>query len=255
MKLIIIFTLIFYSNYFNNDWGSTGHRVVGKIAEQNISNETRKKIFDLLDGNSIAYVSTYADEIKSNSTFKNYNNWHYANLKLHQKYKTSKKNPKGDVYFGIKKCIDILNDNTISKKEKQFYLKLLIHLIGDLHQPLHLGKKEDRGGNDIKIKWFDKFSNLHRVWDSNMINYSRLSYSELANNLPAVSDKVKKQIISAPIEKWFEETHNLTKYIYNKLPKDKILGYKYYHENFDIIRLQLLKAGLRLAYTLDQIFK
>ena len=91
MKLIIIFTLIFYSNYFNNDWGSTGHRVVGKIAEQNISNETRKKIFDLLDGNSIAYVSTYADEIKSNSTFKNYNNWHYANLKLHQKYKTSKK--------------------------------------------------------------------------------------------------------------------------------------------------------------------
>ena len=55
--------------------------------------------------------------------------------------------------------------------------------------------------------------------------------------------------------KWFEETHNLTKDIYNKLPKDKILGYKYYHENFDIIRLQLLKAGLRLAYTLDQIFK
>ena len=255
MKVIFIFTLIYYSNYLNNDWGSTGHRVVGEIAEQNISSKTRKKIFDLLNGNSIAYVSTYADEIKSDPSFKNYNYWHYANLKLDQKYKTSQKNPMGDVYFGIKTSIDVLNDDTSSKKKKQFYLKLLIHLIGDLHQPLHLGKKEDRGGNDIKIKWFDKFSNLHRVWDSNMINYSRLSYSELANNLPAISDKVKKQITSAPIEKWIEETHLITNDIYNRLPREKNLGYKYYYENFNVIRLQLLKAGLRLAYTLDQIFK
>ena len=102
MKVIFIFTLIYYSNYLNNDWGSTGHRVVGEIAEQNISSKTRKKIFDLLNGNSIAYVSTYADEIKSDPSFKNYSYWHYANLKLNQKYKASQKNPKGDVYFGIK---------------------------------------------------------------------------------------------------------------------------------------------------------
>ena len=71
-------------------------------------------------------------------------------------------------------------------------MKLLVHFVGDLHQPLHLGKKEDKGGNDIDILWFGKKSNLHRLWDSDIIDSSKFSFSELSQNLPAISLKKKK---------------------------------------------------------------
>jgi hypothetical protein len=237
------------------DWGVIGHRTVGQVAAQHISKKTQIAMEDLLGGASLAYISTYADEIKSDDQYKAYNPWHYVNMELDENYDSSKKNSKGDIIHAIGKCIKVLKSKTASKKDNKFYLKLLIHFIGDLHQPLHLGKKSDKGGNDIKIKWFGKISNLHRLWDSDLIDSSKLSYTELSKNLPRLSQVQQKQIASSPISVWIEETHAITKNIYKDLPKNTNLGYRYRYENFETIRLQLLKAGLRLAYVLDDIFK
>jgi hypothetical protein len=130
-----------------------------------------------------------------------------------------------------------------------------VHFVGDIHQPMHLGEKRDKGGNNIKLKWFGKNTNLHRIWDSDIIDSSKMSYTELTNNLPRLSNSKKKEYESSPIEVWVKETHDLTKKIYKDLPENIDLGYRYRYENFDTIRLQLLKAGLRLAYILDDIFK
>ena len=237
------------------DWGAIGHRTVGEVAAQHISNKTQIEIEDLLEGASLVYNSTYADEIKSDDRYKAYNPWHYANMELNENYNSSTKNSKGDVVQAISKCIQVLKCKSASKDDKRFYLKLLVHFIGDLHQPLHLGKKSDRGGNDIKIKWFGKISNLHRIWDSDMIDSSKLSYTELAKNLPRLSTFQKLQFASSPISVWIDETHAITKMIYKDLSESNNIGYRYRYENFEIIRLQLLKAGLRLAYVLDDIFK
>ena len=134
-------------------------------------------------------------------------------------------------------------------------MKLLVHFVGDLHQPLHLGKKEDKGGNDIDIIWFGEKSNLHRLWDSDIIDSSKFSFSELSQNLPAISIEKRKKIISGSLDSWIQETHALTRKIYIELPENKNLGYKYSYENFEIIRYQLLRAGLRLAFILDDVFK
>ena len=134
-------------------------------------------------------------------------------------------------------------------------MKLLVHLVGDLHQPLHLGKKEDRGGNDIDILWFGKKTNLHRLWDSDIIDSSKFSFTELSHNLPIISLEKRKKITSSSIDSWIQETHALTKKIYMELSENKNLGYEYSYDNFEIIRCQLLKAGLRLAFILDDIFK
>ena len=256
MKIAYIFFLIFFKPLSDQiPWGITGHRTVGEVASQNISEKTSNSIKNLLEGESLSYISNYADDIKSDKRYQVYNPWHYANMKVNETYYSSEKNVEGDVIQAIKKCIEALKSKKTPKDDRRFYLKLLVHFVGDIHQPMHLGEKKDKGGNNIKLKWFGENTNLHRIWDSDIIDSSKMSYTELTNNLPRLSNSKKKEYESSPIEVWVKETHDLTKKIYKDLPENINLGYRYRYENFDTIRLQLLKAGLRLAYILDDIFK
>lgn len=247
--------LLLYLTSITFDWGATGHRVIGEVAAQHISKKTAKVIDDLLEGASLAYVSVFADDIKSDNRYQAFFSWHFANINIDENYNSSSKNPKGDVVQAVEICVRKLKSKTTPRAEKQFYLKLLVHFIGDLHQPMHLAKKEDKGGNKIKIKWFGKSSNLHRLWDSDMINSSQFSYTELAQNLPLITPKALEQMKSSSLSFWISETHELTKKVYQELPKKPNLGYKYQYDNFDLLRLQLLRAGVRLAALLEDIFK
>lgn len=247
--------LLLYLTSITSDWGATGHRVIGEVAAQHISKKTAKVIDDLLEGASLAYVSVFADDIKSDDRYQAFFSWHFANINIDEIYNSSSKNPKGDVVQAVKISVRKLKSKTTPRAEKQFYLKLLIHFIGDLHQPMHLAKKEDKGENKIKIKWFGKSSNLHRLWDSDMINSSQFSYSELAQNLPSITPKALEQMKSSSFSFWISETHELTKKVYQELPKKPNLGYKYQYDKFDLLRLQLLRAGVRLAALLEDFFK
>lgn len=236
-------------------WGKTGHRVVGELASQRISKRTLKKINRLLDGMSLAQVSTFGDEIKSDKRYRSYNPWHYANVKTDETYTESEKNNAGDIVIAIEKCVETLKNPLTSRADKQFYLKLLVHFVGDLHQPMHLGKPSDRGGNNVKLEWFGRNTNLHRVWDSNMIDDYGMSYTELTANLPKLNAIELKRIGQAPLMVWVNESHDLAKQIYSSLPENKKLGYLYSYDYFKTVRMQLLKGGVRLAALLDDIFK
>jgi len=131
---------------------------------------------------------------------------------------------------------------------------MLIHLIGDLHQPLHVGRLEDRGGNDIQVQWFDNGSNLHRVWDSNMINQYGMSYSELAESLPRISKKQEKAIQSGTLLEWVEESQEIANKIYESVDVGEKLRYRYNYLWWETLEKQLQKGGLRLAQVLNSIF-
>ena len=260
MKAILILlwvplSVFGWSNTSDLEWGATGHRVVGELAAQRISKRTAKKIDALLEGVSLAETSTFADEIKSDKRYRTYSPWHYANIKGDETYALSKKNEKGDIVRAIKQCIEVLKNPTADRSDKQFYLKLLVHFVGDIHQPMHLGKLSDRGGNDVEVKWFGRNSNLHRLWDSNMIDDYGMSYTEITVNLPKVKKSELKKIASAPLITWVNESHDLAKQIYATLPENTNLGYRYRYDHFNSVRMQLLKGGIRLAALLDEIFK
>lgn len=255
LLILTPFLLFANSNTEKLLWGATGHRVVGEVATQHLSKRTARKIKKLLRGQSLAYVSNYADDIKSDSQYRSYSPWHYANLGLDETYEASSKNAKGDVVTAIQKCIAVLKDKEETNENKAFHLKLLVHFVGDIHQPMHLGRLEDKGGNDIEVKWFGKRSNLHRVWDSDVINSHQMSYMEMASNLPVLSKVQKRSIKEAPLKVWIEESHTLAKKIYTTLPEKKNLGYRYRYEYLDSLRMQLLKGGLRLAFILNEVFK
>lgn len=257
--LVVIFTaslLLSVPATANNieDWGQNGHRVVGQVAEQYLSKKAKRKIKKLLQGQSLAAVSTYADEIKSDDNYDQYKPWHYANVDFNLTYSQSEPNEKGDIVIGIQKCINILKDKKATLKDKQFYLKMLVHLLGDMHQPLHFGKKEDRGANDFKVKWFYKDSNMHRVWDTQMIESYNMSFTELSNNLNPLSKQQISEIKKGRLLDWVKDTRKLTQRVYASATANQNLSYNYMYNWFNIVKQQLNKGGIRLAKILNEIY-
>lgn len=237
-----------------SDWGATGHRTVGEIASRYLKGKTKRKITDLLDGQSLAIVSTFGDDIKSDKRYNEFYTWHYVNMPFGVKYEDSEKNPTGDLVTGIERCKEIILDENTTKENKVFYLKLLVHLIGDLHQPMHIGRKEDKGGNDIQVLWFNRGTNLHRVWDSDMINHYQMTYTELSKNTNKISKEQVKFLQKGTTIDWANETQVFAVKVYASAKKGEKLGYKYMYDNFGLVRSQLQKGGIRLAKVLNELF-
>lgn len=258
MKIAYIFLTVLLLSSFNSksmeDWGKTGHRTVGEIAEQYLSKKAKRNIDDLLNGESLAMAANYADEIKSDDRFDEYYNWHFVNFPFDGTYEEHPKSEKGDLYAAINTCVKILKDDTSSKDDKIFYLKLLSHFVGDLHQPLHVGISEDRGGNEIKLKWFNGDTNLHSVWDQKMIEDYDMSYSELAANQKTLTTEELKVIQSGTVRDWMYESRELCKQIYSTTKSGDNLRYRYSYDYMPLVRDQLQKGGIRLAKLLNEIF-
>lgn len=257
---LIFYFLMLFSGFAemnaDNDWGQNGHRVTGEIADSHLTKKARKQIKKILNGQSLALVSTYADEIKSESTYDEFGPWHYVNLpEGNTKYSEGAAAPEGDLLRAVKHCVEVLKDKTATTKEKEFYLKLLVHFIGDLHQPLHAGRGEDKGGNDIQVRWFNEGTNIHSVWDSKMIESYQMSYTELAVNREQITAAQQKQIAAGSFEDWMYESKALSDKIYESVEVGDKLSYRYMYDWFPIAREQLQKGGIRLASVLNDIFR
>ena len=252
MKKLALFALAAVYALSGFGWGATGHRATGLIAEQYLDAKAKKKINELLKGESLAMASNWMDEIKSDSTYDFMNDWHWVTIESSQTYEQSKKNPNGDLIKTLERIISELKKHQLGAKKEMEYLKILVHLVGDIHQPFHVGCCDDQGGTKVKVKWFRNESNLHKVWDSEMIDESRLSYTELAQAL----GKPDKNTIAAwqktSIRDWANESMTFRKQIY--AIGDGTLGYKYSYRNFGTVNERMLKAGVRLAGLLNDIY-
>lgn len=258
MKIYILVTAFLFSSFSfasENDWGRTGHRATGEVAEQHLTKKAKQKVREILDGQNLAFVSTYGDDIKSDPAYRKYNPWHYVNLEPGEtKYTKEKANPDGDLVHAIKSSIAVLKDKNSSKEDKAFFLKMLVHFVGDLHQPLHAGRGEDKGGNDIQVRWFGDGSNLHRVWDSEMINDFQMSYSELAHNSDELTKEEINKIQKGSVLDWMYESKELANKVYASVETGEKLGYEYMYKWFPVAHDQIQKGGLRLAKILNEVF-
>ena len=250
-KLAITFTMLLFVQ-FAFAWGPTGHRVTGWIADQHISKKVRKELERILGGQSLAMASTWMDDIRSDSTYDYTSDWHWVTIPEGMTYPGVEKNKNGDLIQTIDRLIAALKTKKLNAKQESEHLKMLIHLIGDIHQPLHVGLGSDRGGNDIKVTWFRSESNLHRVWDSEMIDDTKLSFTELAASLDKPDQSKILSWQKSTINDWATESIGYRDNVYHY--GNGKLGYKYAYENFHIVRYRLLQAGIRLAGVLNEIY-
>lgn len=237
------------------DWGKTGHRATAEIAENHLSPKAKKAINELLDGYGLAFVANYADDIKSDSDYRKYGPWHYVNIEPDaEEYVLEEASESGDLVQAIRKCIEVLKNKKATRDEKEFHLKMLVHFVGDLHQPFHTGHSEDKGGNDIQVRWFNDGSNIHRVWDSDMINFYQMSYTELAMNTKDLSKPEIKAIQKGKLLDWVYESRAMAEDLYAGVENGEKLGYSYMYEHMPTVLNQLQKGGLRLAKILNEIY-
>lgn len=248
--LIFCLALLIPASAFS--WGSTGHRVVGAVASKHLNSKAKKNIIKILGQNSLAEVSNWMDEIRSDSTYNYLTDWHWVTIETGKTYDQSPKNPKGDVIASIERIVSELKKHTLDKKTEEEYLKMLIHLVGDIHQPLHVGCCDDQGGNKVKVKWFGRDTNLHSVWDNSMIDDTKLSYTELASYLDEPDPATIAALQKNTVLQWADESMTFRKQVYEI--GDGNLSYKYSYKNLPTVKDRLLQAGIRLAGLLNEIY-
>lgn len=250
----LLIALVFLANV-SFAYGPVGHRAIAKIAESYLTDTAKQQIQELLDGEGIVIVSTFADDIRSDRAYDFTGTWHYVNAKDNESYAESTKNPKGDIIKAIEESIAILKNPKSTKEDKAFRLKLLVHFIADLHQPMHTGHAEDMGGNMIKVKWHKKDTNLHRVWDTNLIDATRMSYTEIAETMKRPPFIDVDKIGSGNVISWYNETKKLSIDVYASVKPNENLSYAYSYKYYPIQKQRLNYAGIRLAKILNDIFK
>jgi hypothetical protein len=251
--LLVSFTLTLVS------WGVVGHRAIGKIAENHLSSKAKTAVTDLLGTESLAMVSTYPDEIRSYKQYAYTAPWHYVNLPFGLNYEQFHTQltaiDKPNIYKALLTCMEDLKNPAKSREEKVFAMKFLVHLVGDLHQPMHTGRSEDSGGNGIKVKLMRRESNLHSLWDSGLIDYAGMSYSELAKSCDDSKSGDIKTWQKDDIVKWLYESYEISQQLYTEAAANPEFDYTYYPKHADIVKKRLAQAGIRLAGILNEIYK
>jgi hypothetical protein len=160
--------------------------------------------------------------------------------------------PEGDAMQALTKFAATLRDPNASLDEQRLALKFAVHLVGDLHQPLHVGNGNDRGGNDVRLEWFGTPTNLHRVWDTNMIASTDLSYTELSHWLnQAITPPLREQWRESNPLIWIAESAAILPTIY---PSDERLSYDYRYTHLPTLERRLSQAGIRIAAWLDWVY-
>ena len=246
--VLLLLAIAFHSSA----WGPTGHRVTGRVAEKHLSKKARKAIKKILGSESLAMASTWMDEIRSDSIYDYMIDWHWVTIPEGKTYEESIKNPNGDIIQTLERIVRDLKTKELSEAEQREYIRILTHLTGDIHQPLHVGGRDDRGGNNIRVMWFGTTSNLHKIWDSDMIDHSRLSYTELAESLETPTKEQVRGWQNTTFREWARESQSYNQRVYDY--GDGRLGYNYAYINFPIVRQRLLQAGVRLAGILNEIY-
>lgn len=255
LKTFWIVSLVLVSILPSFGWGQTGHRVVGEIATSQLKPCTEKKIAAILQGESLAMCSTWMDEVKSDKAYDHWDPWHYCTIGDHQSYAEAGTPSQGDILMKLDEITRELETKKFKHGGEANAIKILVHLLGDLHQPLHVGRGDDKGGNDFKIKYFGKSSNLHRIWDSDLIDGTQLSYTEYSQHLlrTTTQDRVKQHQSGSYLD-WANESKALRMAgIYPPADLEN-LSYQYGYENYSRLEERLVQAGVRLAMVLNRIY-
>ena len=255
---MVLGLVVLYAPLQTMAWGTLGHRISGQIADSYLTEKARKAVRDILGTESIALAGNWADYIKSDPAYSYLSSWHYVDFDRDYTYPQMQAylehDHHADAYTKLQFLIAGLKKKNLSKQNKLLYLRLLIHIAEDVHQPMHVAHSNDKGGNDFKVTWFNNPVNLHSVWDTQLIDFQRLSYIKYAAAINHTTAAQRAEWQRAPISKWLFESNQIAKKLYKDIRPGAKLSYKYNFTHIGILNHQLLKAGVRLAGILNQIF-
>lgn len=235
-------------------WGKTGHRVTGAIAERHLSEDARTAIREILGVEDLAEASNWPDFMRSSSEdfWRAAGPFHYVTVPEGTDYDVSMAPEAGDAFTALQMFSAIATDETAPLADRQRALRFVIHLVADLHQPMHVGDGTDRGGNDVTVVFFENVTTLHLVWDEDMVDYEQLSYSEMTEWLDRrITPELAEEWSITDPHVWISESAEIRPTLY---PDDAELQWNYVFEHRATMRMRLSQGGIRLAAYLNELF-
>lgn len=238
-------------------WGQKGHRIVAQVAYDNLNKKTRRQVDAILGKHGMIYLSTWADEIKSDTIYPKSFTCHYQDLdgglsdEAIVAMLTDYPEVGGDLFMAMDSIEAVLAKNKQCHDALAFY----VHFYADRFCPMHVAHLDDKGGNGVKMKWLGQNTNLHSVWDSKIIDSKGFTYTEYAQYLHDVYGKQKKAVMQMTDEETLLQTYHLTDdiYTYHSTWNGNAYHYSYYW--MDEMEWQLYTAGVKLAQALNAIYK
>lgn len=280
----VLFCIFALPQFLLADWGANGHRIVAKICYDNLSDAARAAVDAALGDNYLEQVANWPDYIKAERGWDFAKPWHYMTIQpdetLEEVIARNGETEKiDDVYEGIQQMLVILRGEQSAIEQMEALMEknrveplagsveatalaFLIHFIGDIHQPMHVGKNRDLGGNKIEVLFFSERYNLHSVWDTWMIEHERLSFTEFSAFVEKHVHKYRSDWEKAPVRAWAQESIAYREDIYNTLYDytDRETGlpsfsWDYQHDFLPIVEERLGAAGYRAAALLNEIYQ
>jgi len=244
-------------------WGANGHRVAAAIAAGYLSTEARLAVEEILGRETLAEASTWPDFMRADPAEfwqVTANPWHYVTVPPGKRYEDVGAPEEGDAVTALKRFRQTLRDPEASAEHRARALRFIVHIVADLHQPLHVGNGQDRGGNDFEITWFGEPSNLHRLWDSQLIDSKNLSYTEMTRWLEAKIGRADFREWNTPDPMvWVAESAGIRPGIYPEdcrmdSEKECEIRWDYAYAWTDTLYRRLQQAGVRTAAYLNALF-
>jgi hypothetical protein len=247
-------------------WGKVGHQSTAIIAEKNLSPKAIKEITALVGSTDLRESSLWPDKIKSEAAWFHSKPFHFTSVEDGQAYYDSLKNlrpdevAEGDAIRALLKSEDVLRSAKASKSEKVMALKFLVHLVSDIHQPLHTGRPIDYGGNSIKLDWFGKSASLHSVWDYGILDafLQTMTSPDLLEDAPTYvklmqvpSTKKTLTWTKGNYLEWHNESQALRLAAYDLVDLENSAAVAKFRT---VVDERIHKSGLRLAFILNNIF-
>ncbi len=285
MKHILLTLSLFFTTTLLLAWGPNGHRIVAQVCTDNLSKNARAEIKKILGNDYLTQIATWPDFIRSEKQWDFTKSWHYISVdsgrtvqqvldstekiagvdNVIEAIDLMKRILKNDA-AATKYLQDLVDKNQaslLSNSIKATALAFLVHFIGDIHQPMHVGKTSDLGGNTISVLFFSDKTNLHSVWDGGIIEQQQLSFSEFAAFVNKDQMPNKKICEKDPVTLWATESILVRNKIYTALYAasiDKktelpVLSYQYIHDFISPVEQRLGAAGFRAAYVMNELFK
>lgn len=251
--LLVLLSLLFVLPSFG--WGQKGHDVTAYVAECNLRPGVRNKVMKLLGNRSLVYYANWLDNASHTPEYAYTSTWHYANVDEGCTYATMEKHPSGDVVTAVDSLVAKLKRKDLAPDEERLALMMLIHLVGDMHCPMHAGRRTDRGGNEVTVQFFNTPAKLHTIWDSNLVEAAhKWGYIDWRQQIDRAGKREKRKIAEGSTLDWFNETHKVAERIYADTPAGTTVSYDYIALYTPVIEEQLLRGGLRLAKLLNDIY-
>ncbi len=234
-------------------WGKKGHGIVAEIAFTMLDSNTKTAVYKYLGATTIEQASTWMDEVRSDHRYDYMKTWHYVNVEKGSEYIPNKD---ANVINALNNAIDELgHKDKLPDSVIKTDLMVIFHLVGDMHQPLHVGYGTDKGGNDIRANYLTHPSNLHKIWDTEIIESEAITTDQCLALYKDLSKKEIAKLKDVNIEVWMQEPRALLPNVYDFNTQENNIDQAYIDKNKKIIEQQLLIAGIRLSAVLEKVFK